>query len=216
MCSSGGVIEMSETLLYFALLSFYFNCLIMRADLREHIERIVALTDEEFEYIFAHFTSKKLKKHQFVVQDGSPVNYEYFVVNGLLKASFVNDGGKEHILQFAMENWWVTDYQAFVRQTPATLNIDCVEDVELLSLSFANKQKLCSESHKMEHFFRMKTTLGYISLQQRILSLMNDDALSRYRQLFAAHPQLFQRIPKALIASYLGVSRETLSRMSRQ
>ena len=215
MCSSGGVIEMSATLLYFALLSLYFNCLIMRADLREHIERIVALTDEEFEYIFAHFTGKKLKKHQFVVQDGSPVNYEYFVVSGLLKASFVNDGGKEHILQFAMENWWVTDYQAFVRQTPATLNIDCVEDVELLSLSFVNKQKLCSEFHKMEHFFRMKTTLGYISLQQRILSLMNDDALSRYRQLFAVNPQLFQRVPKALIASYLGVSRETLSRMSR-
>jgi CRP-like cAMP-binding protein len=186
----------------------------MQADFREHVEKIVALADKEFEYILAQFTSKKLKKHQFVVQEGSPVNYEYFVVSGLLKASFVNEDGKEHIIQFAMENWWVTDYQAFVRQTPATLNIDCIEDVELLSISFANKQKLCAEFHQMEHFFRMKTTLGYISLQQRVLSLMNDDAQSRYRQLFALHPQLFQRVPKALIASYLGVSRETLSRMS--
>jgi CRP-like cAMP-binding protein len=194
---------------------FDLNCVfIMDTVFRQHLEKVIELTDEEYDYISSHFTSKKLKKHNFVVQEGLPVNYEYFVVGGLLKASYLNEQGKEHILQFAMENWWVTDYHAFVMQTPATLNIDCIEDVELLMLSFTNKRKLCTESHKMEHFFRMKTTMGYISLQQRILSLLNSDAQSRYRQFFSLYPQLFQRIPKALIASYLGVSRETLSRMS--
>jgi CRP-like cAMP-binding protein len=186
----------------------------MQADFRQHLEKIIALTDEEYAHIYSHFTVKKLKKHQFAIQEGSPVNNEYFVVSGLMKASYTNEQGKEHIIQFAMENWWVTDYQAFVMQTPATLNIDCIEDVELLSLSLSNKKKLCAESHKMEHFFRIKTTMGYISLQQRILSFMNDDAQSRYRQLFSLYPQLFQRVPKALVAAYLGVSRETLSRMS--
>jgi CRP-like cAMP-binding protein len=191
----------------------HFTYLIMRADLRQHLEKIIDLTDEEFEHISSHFTVKKLRRHNFLVQEANPVNYEYFVVKGLVKAYYTNQEGKEHIIQFAMENWWVTDYQAFVMQAPATLNIDCIEDVELLSISFANKKKLCAELHKMEHFFRIKTTLGYVSLQQRILSLMNDDAQSRYRQLFSLYPQLFQRIPKALIAAYLGVSRETLSRM---
>ena len=186
----------------------------MNTAFRQHLEEIIGLTDEEFDYIFSHFTTKKIKKHQFVVQEGHPVNHEYFVVSGLLKASYSNDRGKEHILQIAMENWWVTDYRAFMTQTPATLNIDCIENVELLTISFIDKKKLCAQSHKVEHFFRIKTTLGYISLQQRILSLMNDDAQSRYQQLLALYPELFQRIPKALIASYLGVSRETLSRIS--
>jgi CRP-like cAMP-binding protein len=186
----------------------------MQADFRQHLEQVIALTDEEYAYIFSHFTSKKFKKHNFVVQEGAAAGFEYFVVSGLMKASYTNELGKEHIIQFAMENWWVTDYPAFVTQTPATINIDCIEDVDLLVLSFANKKKLCAESHKMEHFFRIKTTLGYIGLQQRILSFMKNDTRSRYQQLFSLYPQLFQRIPKALIASYLGVSRETLSRMS--
>jgi CRP-like cAMP-binding protein len=186
----------------------------MYSKFRQHLEQIISLTDDEFAMIISHFTIKKYKKHQFVVQSGNHVDHEYFVLNGLLKASFLSLQGKEHIIQFAMENWWVTDYQAFTGKTAASLSIDCIEPVELLSISSENKHKLCAASHKMEHFFRIKTTSGYINLQQRVLSLMNDDAQSRYQQLFQKYPSLFQRLPKSLIASYLGVSRETLSRLS--
>lgn len=181
---------------------------------RHHLEKIILLTDQEFDYILSHFQQKKFRKHQFVVQEGNAVDHDYFVVNGLLKAYYANEEGKEHILQFAMENWWVTDYQAYTTRSKATLNIDCIENVELLAISFDNKQKLCAEYHKMEHFFRIKTTSGYVGLQQRVLSLLNNDAQTRYQQLFSQYPLLFQRVPKAVIASYLGVSRETLSRMS--
>ena len=186
----------------------------MKQLLRTQIEQIIPLTDDEFEYVFSHFTLRKQKKHQFIVQAGGFVENEYFVVNGLLKASFMNEQGKEHIVQFAMENWWVTDYLAFSKQTRANLNIDCLEDSTLFSISYANKKKLCKESHKMEHFFRIKTTSGYVNLQQRVLSLLNSDAESRYNQLLVQYPSLFQRVPKALIAAYLGVSRETLSRFA--
>jgi CRP-like cAMP-binding protein len=185
----------------------------MSTGLRLHIEQIVPLTDAEFEHILSHFTEKKFKKHQFVIQEGNTVEYEYFVFAGLLKAAYINEEGKEHIIQFAMENWWITDYQAFFNQARATLNIDCIENVTLLGISFDNKQKLCSASHKMEHFFRVKTTSGYISLQQRVLSLLNNNAQSRHAQLLKQYPALFQRLPKSLIAAYLGVSRETLSRL---
>lgn len=182
--------------------------------LREHFEKITALTDQEFDYILSHFTTKKLKKHQFLVQAGDQVKYDYFVVKGLLKASFTNNDGKEHILQFAMEDWWVSDFQAYFNQTEAILDIDCIEAVEVLCLSLTNREKLCSEMHKIEHFFLRKSNFGYIALQSRILSLLNSSAKERYEELLQRSPILFQRVPKTLIASYLGVSRETLSRLS--
>jgi len=186
----------------------------MSIALRNHFEKITPLTDPEFEYILSHFTPKKLKKHQFLIQEDDVVSNDYFVVKGLLKAYHVNKDGKEHIMQFAMEDWWITDYQAYFSQTKATLNIDCIEEVELLCLSLQNRDKICSELHKIEHFFRRKSNLGYIALQRRILSLLNDNAKERYEQLLFNYPNLFQRVPKTLIASYLGVSRETLSRFS--
>jgi CRP-like cAMP-binding protein len=188
--------------------------LYMSSLLRQHFEKITPLSDQEFEYLLAHFTRRKLKKHQFLLQEGDAVNHDYFVTKGLLKACFVNDEGKEHILQFAMEDWWVTDYQAYFSQTAATLNIDCIEDVEVLALSLQNRDKICAELHKVEHFFRRKSNAGYVALQRRILSLLNYNAKERYEQLLTLYPSLFQRVPKTLLASYLGVSRETLSRFS--
>ena len=113
-----------------------------------------------------------------------------------------------------MEDWWVTDYQAYFSQSKATLSIDCLEEVEVYCLSLQNRDKICAELHKVEHFFRKKSNSGYIALQKRILSLLNSSAKERYEQLLLQYPTLFQRVPKTLIASYLGVSRETLSRIS--
>jgi CRP-like cAMP-binding protein len=186
----------------------------MSIELRRHFEKIITLTDQEFDYIFSHFTIKKLKKHQFLIQEGDDVLNAYFVVKGLLKAYHIDKDGKEYILQFAMEDWWVSDFQAYYNQSRATLNIDCLEEVELLSLSLENQEKICAEFHKIEHFFRRKTNFGYVALQRRILTMLNSNAKERYEQLLLQYPNLFQRVTKTLIASYLGVSRETLSRFT--
>lgn len=186
----------------------------MSIELRRHFEKIIQLTDPEFEYVFSHFTTKKLKKHQFLIQEGNEVTNDYFVVKGLLKSYHVDKAGKEHIMQFAMEDWWISDYQAYLNQTKATLNVDCIEDVELLSLSLHNRFKICAEFHKIEHFFCHKSNLGYIALQRRLLSLLSNNAEERYKQLFSQYPNLFKRVSKTLIASYLGVTRETLSRFT--
>jgi CRP-like cAMP-binding protein len=184
--------------------------------LRRHIEKITPISDSEFEYVLSHFTSRKYRKHQFLLQEGDTVTNDYFVIAGLLKASFANQhDDKEHILQFAWEDWWITDYQAYFNQTKSSLTIDCIEDVEVLCLSLHNRDKLCADLHKMEHFFRRKSNAGYVALQKRILALLNSTAKERYEQLLSTYPQLFQRVPKTLIASYLGVSRETLSRLAK-
>lgn len=182
--------------------------------LRKHIEQIVSLTEEEFSQVLRYFTPRKFKRYQFVVQQGQLVEHEFFILDGLVKAYYVSDDGKEHIIQFGMENWWVSDYLAFLKHEKATLNIDCIEETNLLCISLSDKTKLCAELHKMEHFFRIKANFGYVSLQQRILSLLSNDAKTRYNELLEKYPSLFQRVPKSVIASYLGVSRETLSRMT--
>lgn len=182
--------------------------------LRNHIEEITPITDSEFEYVMSHFTIKKLKKHQFLVQSGNDVTNDHFVISGLLKAYYTNDEGKEHILQFAMENWWVTDYQAYFKKVKATMDIDCLEDCEVLTLSLQNRDKLCADLQKIEHFFRVKSNFGYMALQRRILSLLDQDAKGRYEDLVSLYPSLLQRVPKTVLSSYLGVSRETLSRLS--
>jgi CRP-like cAMP-binding protein len=180
---------------------------------RRHMEEMFTLSDAEFDHICSHFSVKKLRKHQFVIQVDDPVRYEYFVLNGSLKAYVINEDSKMHILQFAMQNWWITDYQSYYKGTNSKLYIDCIEDTEMLCISLENKDKLCNEMHKIEHFFRKKTNAGYVALQQRILSLLTSTPKEKYEQLLTQYPQLFQKVPKQLIAAYLGVSRETLSRL---
>jgi CRP-like cAMP-binding protein len=186
----------------------------MSQKLRQQIEKITPLTDTEFEYILSHFVFKKNKKHQFVVQEGQYVDNDFFIVEGCLKSYHTDINGKVHIIQFGIEDWWITDYQAYYNQTIATLNIDCVEASQVLCLSYKNREKLCAEMHKIEHFFRKKTNTRNVALQQRILSLLCENAQERYDRLLEQYPLLFQKVPKHLIASYLGVTRETLSRFN--
>ncbi|WP_343305131.1 Crp/Fnr family transcriptional regulator [Chitinophaga niabensis] len=179
----------------------------------EHFKQIIPLDEKEAAYIASHFTYKKFKKHQFVVQEGSPVPYSFLVAKGSLKSYHTDDNGKEHILQFGFENWWITDFHAYSNETPATIHVDCMEDSELYCLSLQDREKLCLEMHKVAYFFLTKANKGYLALQQRILSLLNSNAKERYEQLLLLYPGILNKVPKQLIAAYLGVSRETLSRL---
>ncbi|MBO9584959.1 MAG: Crp/Fnr family transcriptional regulator [Flavobacterium sp.] len=181
--------------------------------LKEHVSKIVALTDEQFDYFFSHFKAASFKKGQTIISEGQDVEQEYFVVSGCLKSFYVNDEVKMYILQFAMPTWWASDYAALYNKTKATINVDCISDVEILCLSNEDREKICSEIHEVEHFFRWRTNRGYVASQKRLLSFMNNDTKTRYEELLSLYPALYNTVPKHLIAAYLGVSRETLSRL---
>jgi CRP-like cAMP-binding protein len=181
--------------------------------LKEHIAKTASLSQDEFDYFFSHFKPLSFKKGQVIIREGDRVEHEYFVLSGCLKAFYINDEVKMHILQFAMPTWWTSDYNALYTQTRAVINVDAITDAEILSLSNADREKLCSEIHQVEHFFRWRTNKGYVASQRRLLSLMNNDAKARYEELMNLYPQLYNLVPKQLIAAYLGVSRETLSRL---
>lgn len=181
--------------------------------LRKHIEQITPLTDDEFAFVKSFFTLKSVRKHQYLVHEGDEVKYEYVVLSGVYKVFYVDEQGREYILQFAQENSWMSDYQAFFKQQKATVYIECLEAGEILYSTLEAREKLSADMHKMEHFFRVKLTNGYVALQQRIKLLLSSSPQQRYEEFAQLYPTLMQRVPKKLIAEYLGLSRETLSRL---
>ena len=187
----------------------------MQEKLREHIEKIIPLSDDEFSFVLSNLVTKKYKKHQFLIQVGEPVKYHFFVVSGLLKLVYTDDTAKQHIVSFAMEDWWESDFNAFYTQTEATMSLECIEDTEVFCLSLENYKNMCRDLQKMERFFLEKANYGFLGSQRRILSWLTSNAQERYEQLLKQYPSLIQRVPKSQLAAYLGVSRETLSRLSR-
>jgi len=107
----------------------------MNDKLRSHIEQIVQLTDNEYILVSNHFVFKKFKKHQFLIQEGQPVKYHYFIISGLLKLVYTDGSGKQHIVSFAMEDWWESDFYAYYTQTEATMSLECLEDTQVLCLT---------------------------------------------------------------------------------
>src|SRR3979409_1223800 len=181
--------------------------------LKEHIIKTVSLTDDQFDYFFSRFKPQSYKKGQAIIAEGDKVECEYFVLDGCLKSFYINDDVKMFILQFALPTWWTSDYNALYSGAKATINVDCITDAEVLCLSNIDREEICNEIHQVEHFFRWRTNKGYVASQKRLLSLMNNDAKHRYEELMAQYPELYNLVPKQLIAAYLGVSRETLSRL---
>ena len=185
----------------------------MRKSLREHIEAVTSLTDEEFEVVLGHCSARTAKKGEYLIRKGEFVPYSFFVTSGLLKLVHEDTEGKDYIVAFAMEDWWESDYLAYFTETRASMSLQCLEDTEVVCLSLPAYRQLCARLPKMALFFLEKATHGNIGAQQRILSLITSNARERYEHLLDRYPQLVQRVSKAQLATYLGVSRETLSRI---
>jgi CRP-like cAMP-binding protein len=182
---------------------------------RKDLEKFVQINDEEFEHIKSFFTLRTFKKNAALITEGEKVKHTYWIAKGLLISSFADPKGKEHIIQFANENCWITDQNAFYNQKHAIFNIVCMEDSELLCLSYENREKLCAEMHKMERFFRKRANDSFVKQQARLLTYLTSDAKRRYELLLSEYPAIIQRLSKKTLAAYLGVSRETLSRFGK-
>ena len=181
--------------------------------LQQHLVDTSTLTDLELRQVMTCFQQHSYHKGDVLFREGDRVKHLFFVVAGLLKLVYHDDTAKEHILSFAMEEWWETDFHAFYEQQPTALSLCCLEDCELLKLSLDDYQQLCKDIPAFERFLFKKSIAGHIASQKRILSLLTNQAKERYELLVKQFPKLIQRLPKAQLAAYLGVTRETLSRL---
>ncbi|MBC7829744.1 MAG: Crp/Fnr family transcriptional regulator [Chitinophagaceae bacterium] len=190
----------------------------MQEALRDYIDKYasVTLSDDEFERIRDKFTSKHFRKNQFLLQEGDVCKYSIFIVKGALRQYTVDKKGIEHIVNLCTENWWVGDRESFTMLSPSIYNIDAVEDTDVLLLTKANFQELMSTEPV---FVTVLSTMDYnnqIATQKRINSAISLSAEERYLNLLANNPALLQRFPQNMIASFLGVSPETISRIRKK
>ncbi|MBT1696277.1 Crp/Fnr family transcriptional regulator [Fulvivirgaceae bacterium PWU4] len=182
------------------------------SNVAQHIE----LSEGEQQLFVSRLKHRKLRKRQYLLQAGDVSKYENFVMRGLLRAYTVDDKGQEHVAMFAMEGWWISDLYSFLTDTPATLHIDALEDSEVLSIERPDLEWLYIEIPKLERFFRILFQNAFISHQQRILAGISQTAEQRYLAFIRKYPSLEQRIPQHQIASFLGLTPETISRIRRQ
>ncbi|WP_422858248.1 Crp/Fnr family transcriptional regulator [Flagellimonas sp. S174] len=181
----------------------------------EHIEELIQLSESEKERFTSILIKKKLRKRQFLIQEGDSVKYEYFVASGCLKAYEVDDNGDEHIIQFAKENWWISDFKAFFEEGKATLNIDAIEESLVYGIEKQDLENLFLDVPKFDRFFRIKLTSAFVALQNRILSSLDKSNSERYLDFQKTYPNLERRIPNYMIANYLGIKPESLSRIRK-
>jgi CRP-like cAMP-binding protein len=180
--------------------------------IRQHIE----LTGDEEAHLLSKARKRKFLKGQFVVQNGDVCRYENFVLSGCLKASYIDNQGEEHIVMFGIENWWIADLGSFISQTPADLNVQCVENSELVQIHYNDLQQLYLEIPKLERFFRIIIQKSFVAAQKRIINNFTLPAVDRYLQFREKYPLIEQRVPQYMIASYLGITKEFLSKIRSQ
>jgi CRP-like cAMP-binding protein len=183
---------------------------------RTHIEKRVHFADEEFKVISKFFIPKKLRKKQFLLHEGEVCKNIGFVNSGCLREYTIDNKGSEHIIQFAIEDWWVSDLNSFLAGSPATYNIDALEDSEVLLLEKAARGKLLDSCLKMERFFRILIESNHVSTQQRITDSLSTSAEERYLKFIKTYPKLIEQVSQNQIASYLGITPQSLSRIRKE
>jgi CRP-like cAMP-binding protein len=180
------------------------------------INEKVTLDATESEAIKAFFIPKKIRKRQYLLNEGDVSQHTAFVERGLLRSYTVDDKANEHIIQFALEGWWIADMYSFLTSEPASYNIDAIEDSELLLLTPRSMDEMLLKIPKMERYFRILQQNSLIALQRRVIGSLSLTAEEKYLKLIDNYPDIVQRAPQQYIASYLGITPETLSRIRKQ
>jgi CRP-like cAMP-binding protein len=171
------------------------------------------ITDADFELVKKAFTPKRIRKKQYLLQEGDVCKYLSFIIKGAMRQYSIDEKGNEHIVRFGIENWWMADRESFELSTPTIYNIDALEDTEVIQVTHADLETLKQTVPAVNTLTQVLEKRSYIAAQQRLTAAISLTAEEKYHNLFKTHPVFFQRFPQAMIASYLGISPETLSRI---
>lgn len=182
----------------------------------QNLNSKVQLTEEEQEQIKTYLTLKKLRKKQYLLQEGDVCKMIAFVEKGALRAYSVDENSNEHIIQFGLEGWTISDLYSFLTGEPATYNIDAIEDSELVIISKSAHEELLQTMPKYETFTRLNITGAYLAMQRRLTSIISSSVEERYQEFITLYPHIAQRVPQHMIASYMGLTPETLSRIRKR
>ncbi len=178
-----------------------------------HVARTVALDDAECAALKAVACVRQVRRKQYIVQPDFVCRHRTYVVSGLLHAYLVDDDGNAHTITFAQEDWWISDYQSFVYQSPATLFVEALEESVIIQLDHDDQEALLAAHPRLEHYVRVLTQRGLASMQQRLLANLSLSAEGRFDRFIERRGALMQRVPQYIIASYLGMTPEYFSKL---
>lgn len=182
----------------------------------ENIKKYIDFSEAEFIKLSSFYHIEEIQKNQMLLSEGEICDFEGYILEGCFKIFYNEDNIKEHILYFAVEDWWVLDIGSFVSGTPSKLNIQALEDCKVIMISKDQKEKLYQEMPQTERLFRLMNQKALESIQLRMISMLNKTADKRYLEFKSKYPTLEQRIPQHQIAAYLGISHEFLSKIRRK
>ncbi|WP_263361256.1 Crp/Fnr family transcriptional regulator [Flavobacterium collinsii] len=188
----------------------------MKNLLREQIEKHTIISDEDFEVFFSFFELKNIKRKEYVLKAGTICDFEGFVTKGCFKVYYLNGANEEHVLNFAIEDWWIVDLDSFINQAPARLNIVALENSEVLVINKINKELAFEKLPVIEKMFRVLSQKALVALHRRMLSATSKNAEERYIEFSSKYPQLVNRVASKHIASHLGISGEFLSKIKKR
>lgn len=189
----------------------------MYSQLTKNIAAHVTLNTEEKDLLETFWTEKTLKKGDYLLRNGEVCRTDNFVVRGALKAFYLNaDNGKEEILYLAIDDWWATDIESFRKQSPSIYSIQAIKETMLLQIHYNSFQEMLIQIPKLERFFRIILENYVGSLQRRIILNNVNNAEQRYFEFLEKYPKIAEEVPQYLIASYLGISAEFLSRIRKK
>ncbi len=174
------------------------------------------LTDDEKNHIESGFKLKKLRKKQYLQQEGDICKHMGFVIKGAARMFSVDDKGHEYILRFGMEGWWLGDYESYMLEEPTKFHVEMLEDTDLLIISKEQMMNLIATIPAVAETIRVIDKKNFIVTQQRIHAAISQTAEERYESLIKNHPDFLQRFPQNMIASYLGITPESLSRIRKK
>jgi CRP-like cAMP-binding protein len=180
---------------------------------QDHILKKVQLTEAELSEFISYFEPVHIKKRQFIVQPNFVARHRNYVVKGAFRGYVVGNEGQEHTIQFAIDDWWISDYNSYIYQKPATMFVVAVEDSLVMQIDYEKEAKLKSLSHKYETFFRVTAEYSTASMQRRIIANLTKTAEERFEEFEEKYALIFQRMPQYAVASYLGMTSEYLSKL---
>ncbi len=184
--------------------------------LHKKISTVVPLSDEEYKQVESAFSYRKYRKKQYILQEGDICRHEIFILKGCTRTYNINEDGQENIIQFGIEGWWVGNRESCTQETASEYNIDCLEDTEVLMISRSDLYKLYEMIPAIERYFRILLRNALFAFQHRVLMLMNKPAAERYQDFINSYPEIAERVPDHQVASYLGMTPQSLSRIRRQ
>ncbi|MFD2600465.1 Crp/Fnr family transcriptional regulator [Flavobacterium suzhouense] len=178
-----------------------------------HIKKHVSLTREETELLLASLELRELKKKEHLLEAGQICNENYFVADGCLRMYLTTDKGTEQVIQFAIENWWMTDYFSFKSNQPSNFYIQAIEKTTVIAISRKAQDELFEKLPQLEKYFRIVLEKAYAAQLNRIHYIFNLGGEEQYRMMVERYPEFVQRVPQYMLASFLGITPEFLSKV---